>query len=225
MPSVLSVSSSPFHRLTARASGVRTSVRTSVREAAGRIRGPRREQGSDRPPAAAPESDRELDPDLEAVADRARGLLRVVPFLKPHRATLFWSVGFAWLVAIFWGVNLGLVLPVVNVLAEDGGVRGYVGRETAAAEAELIEWTAKLTRTRAHLADLEADPAAGRSETVEAAGEVAAAQSRLHTASRKLVMLERVDQYVLPVLQNQSADPSAAIITQADFGCNQFEAE
>ena len=145
-------------------------------------------------------------------ADRARGLLRVVPFLRPHKAALLWSVGFAALVAVFWGVNLGLVLPVVNVLAEDGSVRGYVDDEVAAARGELDDWGVKLTNARDAVARLEAYPLAGRSESVGAVESVAKAQERISTASRKLAVLEWVQQYVVPVLPADKFDLLAAIL-------------
>ncbi len=79
-----------------------------------------------------------------------------MPFIKPHKATLLWSVGFASLVALFWGVNLGLVLPVINVLAGEGSVSGYVDGEVAAAREEQAEWTRKLAQAEAESARLEA---------------------------------------------------------------------
>ena len=136
----------------------------------------------------------------------------MIPFLRPHRAALLWSVGFAVLVAAFWGANLSLVLPVVNVLAEDGSVRGYVDDEVAAARAELDDWGVKLANARDAVARLDAYPSAGRSESVGAAESVAKAQARISTASRKLVALEWVQQYVVPVLPADKFDLLAALL-------------
>ncbi|MEM9701615.1 MAG: ABC transporter ATP-binding protein, partial [Planctomycetota bacterium] len=146
------------------------------------------------------------------VADRARGLLRVVPFLKPHRAALIWSVGFAWLVALFWGVNLGLILPVINVLAGDDSVSGYVDGEIATARAAQVEWTEKLKNAEAESARLADLPNASRSDTVEAAAEQAKAQERLSKAARKLAVLGWVQQYVTPNLPEDKFDLLAVIL-------------
>lgn len=37
------------------------------------------------------------------------------------------------------------------------------------------------------------------------------------------VLSESGPRFVLPVLQDQSANPSAEFITSADFGCNQYD--
>ncbi|QDT14498.1 Lipid A export ATP-binding/permease protein MsbA [Alienimonas californiensis] len=146
------------------------------------------------------------------VAERARGLLRVVPFIKPHRATLFWSVGFAFLVALFWGANLGLILPVINVLAGEGSVTGYVEGEIAVARGDQDHWTIKLENAEAEAARLAADPNASRSDTVEAAAEVAKAQDRLSKTARKLEALNWVQQYVTPILPEDKFDLLATIL-------------
>ncbi|MFH5803653.1 ABC transporter ATP-binding protein [Alienimonas sp. DA493] len=146
------------------------------------------------------------------VADRARGLLRVVPFIKPHKVTLFWSVGFAVLVALFWGANLGLILPVINVLAGDDSVTGYVEHEIAVARGDQDHWTIKLENAEAEAARLAADPRASRSDTVEAAAEAAKAQDRLSMAARKLEALNWVQQYVLPILPEDKFDLLASIL-------------
>ena len=66
-------------------------------------------------------------------ADRARGPAagRAVPQAAPGGADLERRLRGAGR-RRSGGANLGLVLPVVNVLAEDGSVRGYVDREVAA---------------------------------------------------------------------------------------------
>ncbi|WP_171189487.1 ABC transporter ATP-binding protein [Alienimonas chondri] len=147
-----------------------------------------------------------------AAADRARGLLRVIPFIKPHKGTLIWSVGFAFLVALFWGVNLGLILPVINVLAGDDSVAGYVDGEVATAHAVQVEWSEKLENAEAEAARLAADPDASRSDTVAAAEEVAKAQDRLSQAARKLAALGWVQQYVTPILPDDKFDLLAVIL-------------
>ena len=146
------------------------------------------------------------------VADRARGLMRVVPYLKPHRATLFWSVGFAWLVALFWGLNLGLVLPVVNVLAQEDSVSGYVDAEAETARADELIWTEKLRLARAESARLAAKRDASRSDTVEAAADEAKAQAKLSSLARKVTLLEWVQQYVTPNLPDDKFNLLAAIL-------------
>ena len=164
------------------------------------------------PPAAALADATDAEAAAVPAADRARGLLRVAPFLRPHRAALAWSVACAVLVAAFWGANLGLVLPVVNVLAEDGSVRGYVDREVAAARAEQDEWGVKLVNAEEAVARLEADPAAGRKESVGTVESVAKAQDRIATAGRKLQALEAVQQYVVPYLPTDKFDLLAALL-------------
>ena len=125
---------------------------------------------------------------------------------------MIWSVACAMLVAVFWGANLGLVLPVVNVMAEDGSVRGYVDREVAAARDEQAEWGVKLENAQAAVARLDADPAAGRKESVGVVESVAKAQERIATAGRKLQALEAVQQYVVPYLPTDKFDLLAALL-------------
>ena len=146
------------------------------------------------------------------VADRARGLLRVVPFLRPHKVTLIWSMGFALLVAVFWGMNLGLILPVINVLAGEGSVAGYVEGEVAAAREEQVEWSLRVELARAQSARLATLPRVSRSDTVEAAAEEAKAQGKLTRAARKLAALGWVQQYVVPILPADKFDLLAAIL-------------
>lgn len=64
-------------------------------------------------------------------------LSRILPFVWPHRRLLFVSVGFALLVALLWGTNLGSVGPVVKVLLQDEGLHGWADDRIVEVQAEI----------------------------------------------------------------------------------------
>ena len=145
-------------------------------------------------------------------AHRFGAFARLWPFVKPHRGPLLLSFLFAGLVAVFWGGNLSLVLPLVNVLVDDESVPGYVAREIAAAEHDEAHYTARLADARERLIELESRPGAGRSDTVELYRRQARAQAKLSAAGRKLVVLNWVEQYVVPVLPADQFDLLAMLL-------------
>ena len=67
---------------------------------------------------------------------------RVFPFVWPHRRKVLISTVFAFLVALFWGLNLTAAFPVVKVLLEGQGLGEYVDAEIEAAETETPESSA-----------------------------------------------------------------------------------
>jgi subfamily B ATP-binding cassette protein MsbA len=139
--------------------------------------------------------------------------LRVIPYFWPHRRQFFLSVGFALLIAAFWGLNLSMSFLVVKVFLQKESLHDYVETEIDKARKECDYRTVKLENHDQELARLEAGAAAGRAERrVAVLKDQARDQSKLSDASRQLHYYSWIKSYVLPWVPGDQFDVFALIL-------------
>lgn len=122
-------------------------------------------------------------------------LSRVLPFVWPYRRRLFLSIGFALLVALLWGSNLGSVGPLMKVLMEDDGLHGWADDQIRQAEDDIR------TRTAA-IRELHADDIAKRARV----------QNRLTESHRTLVRMTWLRDHVIRFVPRDKFNTVAAIL-------------
>ncbi|HUG93769.1 MAG TPA: ABC transporter transmembrane domain-containing protein, partial [Planctomycetaceae bacterium] len=139
--------------------------------------------------------------------------IRVLPYFWPHRRQFFLSVGFAVLVAVFWGLNLSMSFLIVKVFLQNQSLHEYVETEITKARRDGDEYAAKLKQHERDLRRLDALPPAGEEpRRVELLKDQARHQSKLSEASRKLHLYNWLRSYALPWVPRDKFDVFALIL-------------
>jgi len=73
-------------------------------------------------------------------------LLRLKPYIWPNRHRVLLSFFFAALVAVLWGANLSIAIPVVKVLIERESLPAFVTSQMENAQAEIAGHRDELDR-------------------------------------------------------------------------------
>ena len=147
------------------------------------------------------------------------GLARVWPFVWPHRRQLFLSVVFAVLVALFWGLNLSIVFPVVKVLLEKESLHEYVLNEIETQEARCAKLTTELKAIEAKYPTgvapepVQTEGAASLDSEMEFLADKTKLQSRLSDATRRLLFFRWLQASVMPFVPDDKFDTFALILT------------
>lgn len=135
-------------------------------------------------------------------------LLRLVPYVWPHRKRLVFSTLFAFLVAIFWSVNLSAVFPVVKVLMEKQSLPDYVDEEIALAEVEIENRSETIERIDEEIEEIEAEGGTA----VELKKDRSRQQSKLSRASRLALIMSWLKSAVIPWVPVDKFDMLALVM-------------
>lgn len=73
-------------------------------------------------------------------------IVRLLKYAWPYRRKVYASIVFAWLVALFWGLNLSMTYLVVKVFLDGQSIHEFVDSEIADSEARIKKATAELRR-------------------------------------------------------------------------------
>lgn len=136
---------------------------------------------------------------------------RVVPYVWPYRRRLYLSILFAGLVALFWGISLSLVFPVVKVLLQGESVSEYIEQGIAAAERDEQKRSNRITKIDTRL-ELIKDDTAQESNRNTLLKDRSREQSRLSESTFKVWILNLVKSHVLPWLPNDKFDLFSLIL-------------
>jgi subfamily B ATP-binding cassette protein MsbA len=138
---------------------------------------------------------------------------RLIPFLYPHRRRLAISIVFGLLVAVLWGGNITAVFPLVEQLLQKTSPHERVANEIKTAEAEAARRKASFARIDAELSALER---AGRpeddAERIKLLQDRVDNESKLHAASRQLLLMKRIELHVLPLVPRNEFQAFALIV-------------
>jgi ATP-binding cassette, subfamily B, bacterial MsbA len=121
--------------------------------------------------------------------------LRIFSYIWPFRRLFVLSMICAFVVSLFWAVNLSVAFPIVKVLFENDSIHGYVEDQIASTQGDI-------QREQAYVDSL--DP--GQVD------HLATAQSRLSTASRSLALSIWARDNVLPWIPTDKFDTIVAIL-------------
>jgi len=139
-------------------------------------------------------------------------IVRVFPYVWPHRKKLLLSFLFAGLVALFWSANLSVAFPIVKVLIQGKSLDEYASEEIAAAKRDIAKHQAALKRIEDHerrrRQNADGDSANGNVELLKDRSEH---QEKLSSASRKLLAMEWVRTHLVPILPGDQFDLLALI--------------
>lgn len=127
-------------------------------------------------------------------------LLRIWPYVWPHRRRLFLSCIFAGLVALLWGANLTIVFPVVNVL-QGKSLPGYVQEEIEKTTAEVQAEEARVAKYQSQLDTIQTQGTLTqdqREEQVELLEKRTKHQTKLARAGRNLTLLKWLNTTIMP---------------------------
>lgn len=138
-------------------------------------------------------------------------LLRLAPYVWPYRKKLIFSTIFAFLVAIFWSMNLSAVFPVVKVLMEQQNLPDYVDQEIALAEIEIENRSLKIERIDQEIERIEA-AGGSEDETVELKKDRSRQQSKLSRASRLALIMSWLKSNVIPWVPDDKFDMLALVL-------------
>jgi ATP-binding cassette, subfamily B, bacterial MsbA len=137
---------------------------------------------------------------------------RVIPYVWPHRRRVLLSFLFAGLVAVFWSLNLSAAFPVVKVLIQGQSLDEYVDSEIAEAKAEIAKRERYLRRIELNQDGLEHQPGEhDDDESMLLLKDKSRQQEKLSAASSKLVMMNWLKSYLLPLLPPDQFDLLALI--------------
>jgi subfamily B ATP-binding cassette protein MsbA len=138
---------------------------------------------------------------------------RVFPFVWPHRRKVLISTVFAFLVALFWGLNLTAAFPVVKVLLQGQGLGEYVDNEIVEAETETHSKTAKLASLDEQLEELNGRTDSwAANERVRILKDRTRQQEKLRAASKQLMAMTWLKSNVLPYLPKDRFDMLVGIL-------------
>lgn len=107
--------------------------------------------------------------------------LRILSYVWPFRRLFVLSIVCAFIVSLFWAVNLSVAFPIVKVLFENDSIDGYV-------QAEIEHYEEAIQSEQTYLDSLRPDQVDNR----------ARAQTRLSNASRGLAMATWVRDHIAP---------------------------
>ncbi len=122
-------------------------------------------------------------------------LLRIFPFVWPHRGKILLSMFFAVIVAALWGANLSVAFPIVKVLLQGETLDGYVA-------AQIAQCREDIARHQQVIANMPP----GRLKRL------AREQADLAAASRRLVVLVWIQDHVLPWVPSDRFDTFALLL-------------
>ncbi len=128
-------------------------------------------------------------------------LLKLWPFIWPHRKLLITSSLFAILIALFWGANLSVVFPIAKVFLDGKSLPGYVQEEIASAELQVAKMKYRVEQAQQKLEALDPkkfDETSFRREQISLLEDQSKNQSLLSTASSKLTMYQWLNATVIP---------------------------
>jgi subfamily B ATP-binding cassette protein MsbA len=138
---------------------------------------------------------------------------RVFPFVWPHRRKVLISTVFAFLVALFWGLNLSAVLPLFKVVLQEQGLSQYVDSEIADAETETSSKTAKLDSLDEQLEKLgDRTDSRAANERIRILKDRSRQQDKLSAASNHLMTMRWLKTKVLPLLPEDRFDLLVGIL-------------
>jgi len=141
---------------------------------------------------------------------------RLIPYVWPHRRKAYLSVVFAVLVAILWGVNLSVAFPVVKVLLQGQSLSKYVEQELESARTEIGQRTTSIKHLDTQIATMdgavEVGEAIDNNAHVKLIRERSRHQEKLSDASRQVLVMERLRNYVIPWLPEDQFDMLAFIL-------------
>ena len=146
------------------------------------------------------------------------GFARVLPYIRPHRRQLFFSFGFAVMVALLWGCNLSIAFPIFKVLLEGESLHDYVQTQIDRNDKvsnelmhnlEEIEKSLRGTKLQEPIESLKPDD---QKMAVEILEKKAKLQAELTTASGRVLGYRSLQSNVMPFVPRDRFDTFALIL-------------
>jgi ATP-binding cassette subfamily B protein/subfamily B ATP-binding cassette protein MsbA len=144
-----------------------------------------------------------------------RNFLRAIKFALRYRTRLIISVVCALIVAALWGINIGAVYPVLQILSSDQNLQQWVDTRIKEAEAEIAVREKDIDKTAADKRFVDALPAGtpGRDEeSHKLAEQLNTKESRLASVRSRLWRNQQLKHYVIRHLPNDRFDTLAVIL-------------
>lgn len=135
-----------------------------------------------------------------------------MPYVWPHRRKVYVSCFFAVLVALLWGLNLSVALPLFEVLLDKRTPAEYIDLKIQKAEEEIQQKSASVDSRGEALERLESHGEEAEKQRIEILRKQSRDQSRLSADSQKLVVLKWVKAEVIPLLPEDQFDVLAIIL-------------
>ena len=142
-------------------------------------------------------------------------LMKLWPFIWPHRKQLFLSTIFAFLIALFWGANLSVVFPIAKVFLDGKSLPGYVQEEITSAESQFQRLKNKTDQVESKLtglSGLKLNEEEFRHEQVSLLDDQAKYQAQLSQASNKLAFYKWINATIIPWAPEDSFNCFALIL-------------
>ncbi|MGE3315635.1 MAG: ABC transporter ATP-binding protein [Planctomycetaceae bacterium] len=138
--------------------------------------------------------------------------LRLLPHVWPHRRKVYLSCFFAVIVAILWGLNLSIALPLFEVLLDKKTPTEYIDAQIDKAQAEIDQNSASVDSRGVALEKLESRGEEADKERAEILRRQSRDQFKLGNDSRKLALLKWAKAEVIPLLPADQFDVLAIIL-------------
>ncbi|HEV3302198.1 MAG TPA: ABC transporter ATP-binding protein [Planctomycetaceae bacterium] len=138
---------------------------------------------------------------------------RLLKYVWPHRRKFYLSVVFAVLVAGLWGLSLSAAYPIIKVLFEDKPLDQYVDDLILTTKASIEKQEEKVDEREKKLRLLDAtNPRDSQRERFEILRRQSNEQSKVSTASYKLMTLVWIRTNVVPKLPKDNFDLLAVVL-------------
>jgi ATP-binding cassette, subfamily B, bacterial MsbA len=127
-------------------------------------------------------------------------LLKLWPFVRPHRHRLIVALIAAAVASSLWAGALLLTFPITKVLMQQQSLGEYIALRISQAELDAVEHTEKLASLQKDLTELEAQNAERSSEYLDLLQERTKAQNHLARAARDEWWHRQLQHYLVPYL-------------------------